>query len=177
MAQAEAEVLRSLDRDVRRRRGCSDGRTERLGYQTAKRDAENKLHATIAQMLLVNRSPRLEDLSTEVLTALRDHPAIGPWERSPLYGTHRAVAALGHADAPPPAAGGQPHETEGAARNGWPGSTSGRRPRPSPRASERTTTANWPRLDDGRPRNTPRSPGRPTGPGRRAPPGSTDADR
>lgn len=72
------------------------------GYQTAKRDTENKLHAAIAQVLLVNGSPRLEDLSTEVLTALRDHPAIGQWGRSPLYGIHRAVAALGHADAPHP---------------------------------------------------------------------------
>ncbi|WP_251061666.1 hypothetical protein [Streptomyces sp. ISL-100] len=85
------------------------------GYQTAKRDAENKLHAIITQVLLVNGSPRLEDLSTEVLTALRDHPAIGPWGRSTLYGIHRAVAALGHADAPPPATGGQRHEIEGAA--------------------------------------------------------------
>lgn len=58
------------------------------GYQTAKKDCD-KLHTTIAQTLLVNRSPLLEDLSTEVLTALRDHPAIGRWGRSPLYGIHR----------------------------------------------------------------------------------------
>jgi hypothetical protein len=83
------------------------------GYQTAKKDCD-KLHTTIAQTLLVNRSPLLEDLSTEVLTALRDHPAIGRWGRSPLYGIHRAVAALGHAEAPPLATGGQPHQIEGA---------------------------------------------------------------
>ncbi|MER7850609.1 tyrosine-type recombinase/integrase [Kitasatospora sp. NPDC096077] len=83
------------------------------GYQTARRDCD-KLHTTIAQTLLVNRSPRLEDLSTEMLTSLRDHPAIGRWGRSPLYGVHRAVAALGHADAPPRPNGGRPHEIEGA---------------------------------------------------------------
>lgn len=86
---------------------------EGWGYQTAKKDSD-KLHTTIAQMLLVNRGPRLEDLSTEVLTSLREDPAIGRWGRSPLYGIHRAVAALGHADAPPRATGGQPHQIEGA---------------------------------------------------------------
>ena len=82
------------------------------GYRTAS-GGPDKLQTTIAQVLLVNRSPRLEDLSTEVLTALREDPAIGRWGRSPLYGIHRAIAALGFADPPPRATGGQPHEIEG----------------------------------------------------------------
>lgn len=49
-------------------------------------------------MLLLNRSPLLEDLSTEALAALRGHPAMsGQWGKD-IYGLHRAVAALGHED-------------------------------------------------------------------------------
>ncbi len=52
-------------------------------------------------MLLLNRSPLLEDLSTAALAALRVHPAMsGQWAKD-LHGVHRAVAALGHADPPP----------------------------------------------------------------------------
>ncbi|MFL4952149.1 hypothetical protein ACJ6WE_33630 [Streptomyces sp. MMS24-I31] len=51
--------------------------------------------------LLLNRSPLLEDLSTEALAALRVPPAMrGQWGKD-LYGLHRAVAALGRADPPP----------------------------------------------------------------------------
>lgn len=97
-----------------------DGAVSRLmavldgwGYRSAGVGPE-RLKTTMAQVLLVNRSPHLEDLSTEALAALRDHPAIGPWAGSPLYGIHRAVAALGHADPPARATGGQPQQVTGA---------------------------------------------------------------
>jgi integrase len=95
--------------------GCIMAVLDGWGYQTAKKESA-KLHTVIAQALLVNRSPHLEDLSSEVLAALRDHPAIGRWGRSPLYGIHRAVAALGYAAPPPRPTGGQTHEIEGAAQ-------------------------------------------------------------
>jgi integrase len=67
------------------------------GYR---RDAE-RLASAICQMLLLNRSPLLEDLSTEALAAVRRHPAMdGQWAKD-FHGLHRAVAALGHANPPP----------------------------------------------------------------------------
>ncbi|UQI45860.1 tyrosine-type recombinase/integrase [Streptomyces sp. HU2014] len=67
------------------------------GYR---RDAE-RLTSVICQVLLLNRSPLLEDLSTDALAALRARPAMsGQWGKD-LYGLHRAVAALGHAEPPP----------------------------------------------------------------------------
>ncbi|MER6231515.1 tyrosine-type recombinase/integrase [Streptomyces sp. NPDC001616] len=66
------------------------------GYR---RDAQ-KLETTVCQVLLLNRSPQLEDLSTEALGELRESPAMGGQWGKDLHGVHRAVAALGHA-APP----------------------------------------------------------------------------
>jgi integrase len=60
------------------------------------------LAAVICQMLLLNRSPMLEDLTAEVLVQLRADPAMGWYLRRDVHGIHRAVAALGYA-APPPA--------------------------------------------------------------------------
>jgi integrase len=60
------------------------------------------LTAVICQMLLLNRSPLLEDLSDETLMQLRADPAMGASRSGDVYGIHRALAALGHA-APPPA--------------------------------------------------------------------------
>jgi integrase len=76
------------------------------GYQ---RDT-GRLTAVICQLLLLNRSPLLEDLSTEALARLRADPAMDPHWAKDLYGIHRAVAALGHADPPP-----QPRHGDGPA--------------------------------------------------------------
>jgi integrase len=59
------------------------------------------LTAAICQMLLLNRSPLLEDLSAGMLMQLRANPAMGPYLAGNVYGIHRAVAALGHAEPPP----------------------------------------------------------------------------
>ncbi|MEE4543597.1 hypothetical protein V2S66_16650 [Streptomyces sp. V4-01] len=66
------------------------------GYR---RDAQ-KLETAVCQVLLLNRSPQLEDLSAEALGELRESPAMGGQWGKDLHGVHRAVAALGHA-APP----------------------------------------------------------------------------
>ncbi|MEJ8640039.1 hypothetical protein [Streptomyces sp. MS2.AVA.5] len=43
----------------------------------------------LCQILLLNRGPLLEDLSTDALAALRGHPAMsGQWGKD-LHGLHR----------------------------------------------------------------------------------------
>jgi integrase len=66
------------------------------------RRCERELTAVICHVLLLNRSPRLEDLSGQALARLRADSAMGQYFPGDLHGVHRAVAALGHAE--PPAA-------------------------------------------------------------------------
>ena len=66
------------------------------------RRCERELTAVTCHVLLLNRSPRLEDLSGEALARLRADPAMGRYFPGDLHGVHRALAALGHAE--PPAA-------------------------------------------------------------------------
>ena len=66
------------------------------------RRCERDLTALVCHVLLLNRSPLLEDLSAEVLARLRSDPAMGQYFPGDLHGVHRAVAALGFAE--PPAA-------------------------------------------------------------------------
>jgi len=66
------------------------------------RSRSPELTAVICQMLLLNRSPLLEDLTDETLARMRADPALGASRARDAYGIHRALAALGHA-APPPA--------------------------------------------------------------------------
>jgi hypothetical protein len=51
------------------------------------------------QILLINRSAHLQDLTDEVFQQLHDDPRLGR-RRSPFHAVHRAVAGLGFA--PPP---------------------------------------------------------------------------
>lgn len=61
---------------------------------------KHQLRGTFSQAFLVNRSPLLEDLSTESFARLRAHPATGGYQLPLLYALQRAVAALGHCEAP-----------------------------------------------------------------------------
>jgi hypothetical protein len=70
---------------------------EEWGYRSARTDP--RLRTLIAQTLLVNRSARLEDLTSESLLRLRDDPRMGR-RRSPFHAIHRAVAGLGYANPP-----------------------------------------------------------------------------
>ena len=63
---------------------------------------EPHLTAMVCQMFLLNRSPLLGDLTSDVLLRMRSDPAMGEHRASTLYGVHRAVAALGHVGPPPP---------------------------------------------------------------------------
>jgi hypothetical protein len=66
------------------------------------RRCERDLTALVCHVLLLNRSPLLEDLSSEVLAGLRGDPAMGQYFPGDLHSVHRAVAALGLVE--PPAA-------------------------------------------------------------------------
>ncbi|WP_293988515.1 hypothetical protein [Streptomyces sp.] len=87
------------------------------GYR---RDA-HKLEAVVCQVLLLNRSPRLEDLSTGALGELRESPAMGGQWVKDLHGVHRVVASLGHVDPPRlgPEAGPVAMEGVASGRAGW----------------------------------------------------------
>ena len=65
--------------------------------------------------LLINRSPRLQDLDTEAFTRLRTHPATNDHHGEWLFALQRAAAGLGYCD--PPVRTGRSHMPiiEGAA--------------------------------------------------------------
>jgi hypothetical protein len=71
----------------------------RWGYRGQVRDGEYRLPGVLGQVLLVNRSPRLQDLTTAAFARLHAHPATSGHHQV-LYALHRAAADLGHCDAP-----------------------------------------------------------------------------
>jgi integrase len=82
MAQAEiAEVL------------------ERWGYRIG-RGHDQRLPTVVCQALLLNRSPRLEDLTTEAFDRVRRSTAMRQCHVGALFGIQRAVASLGFCDPP-----------------------------------------------------------------------------
>ncbi|MCM2389721.1 hypothetical protein [Streptomyces albipurpureus] len=138
------------------------------GYR---RDAE-RLTSVICQVLLLNRSPYLEDLSTDAFATLRVHPAMsGQWGKD-LYGLHRAVAALGYAEPPPSGHTSGPAAMEGVPARGRTGSSAGTRRRPSRPRSATATAACSPISAAGWPLSTLRIPNLDSGPARPARPGS-----
>ena len=75
------------------------GILDQWGYQDPLR-TRHRLRGIFSQALLINRSPRLEDLSTEAFTALRAHPANAGRYREMIYALQRACASLGYCDRP-----------------------------------------------------------------------------
>ncbi len=73
---------------------------DRWGYRSQIRDGEYRLPGVLGQALLVNRSPRLQDLTTAAFARLHAHPATSGHHHPVLYALQRAVADLGHCDAP-----------------------------------------------------------------------------
>ncbi len=71
---------------------------DRWGYRLD--SARTRMHGVFSQALLLNRSPRLADLSTSAFEMLRAHPATDGHQGSMLYALQRAVAELGHCDPP-----------------------------------------------------------------------------
>jgi integrase len=63
-------------------------------------DGRYRLPGVLAQALLINRSPRLQDLTTDAFARLHAHPATTGRHPATLYALQRAVADLGHCQPP-----------------------------------------------------------------------------
>ncbi len=73
----------------------------RWGYRSQTRDdGRYRLPGILSQALLINRSPRLADLTTAAFAALHAHPATSGRHPAFLHALQRVVADLGHCDAP-----------------------------------------------------------------------------
>lgn len=69
------------------------------GYRTGHGE-DQRLPTVLCMALLLNHSPRLEDLTTEAFGRLRSHPGMARWHTGALFGIQRAVASLGFCDPP-----------------------------------------------------------------------------
>jgi integrase len=85
-------------------REAAEGALERIvamletwGYRSARTDLQ--MRTVVAQLLLVNRSARLEDVTEETLSRLREDLCVGR-RGSSLHAVHRAIAGLGFAKSP-----------------------------------------------------------------------------
>jgi integrase len=92
----------------------------RWGYRGVL-SGKHRLRGGLSQALLINRSPRLEDLDTAAFARLRAHPATNDHHGELLFALQRAAAGLGYCD--PPVRTGRSHmpTIEGAdpAWAGW----------------------------------------------------------
>jgi integrase len=76
-----------------------------------------RISPVICQSLLLNRSPLLEDLTTEVFARQRLHPSMRHQNVGALHAVQRAVASLGFCDPPPSPYRGRRPEIVGTARS------------------------------------------------------------
>jgi integrase len=72
---------------------------DQWGYRSVW-SGKHRLRGVFSQALLINRSPRLQDLDTAAFDRLHAHPATNDHHGEMLYALQRAVAALGHCDPP-----------------------------------------------------------------------------
>jgi hypothetical protein len=71
----------------------------------------------LIQSMLVNRSPLLEDMTSEALATIRADPSTAPHHaRGYFHGMHKAISALGHAGPPPAPVHAVMPEIEGVPR-------------------------------------------------------------
>ena len=92
---------------------CAEEVLDRWGYRISK-GARSRMRGVFSQALLLNRSPRLEELTTTAFDVLRAHPATDGHQGSMLYALQRVVAALGYCDPPVRTGYLQPAGIEGA---------------------------------------------------------------
>jgi integrase len=83
------------------------------GYRVGRDHGDDRLPTVICQALLLNRSPRLEDLTTDAFQRLRQQPALARCHIGALHGVQRAVAFLGFCAAPLASIHGSMPEIEG----------------------------------------------------------------
>jgi integrase len=72
---------------------------EQWGYRSVL-SGKHRLRGVFSQALLINRSPRLQDLNSAAFDRLHAHPATNEHHGEMLFALQRAVAALGHCDPP-----------------------------------------------------------------------------
>ncbi|MFJ6076143.1 tyrosine-type recombinase/integrase [Streptomyces sp. NPDC093065] len=85
------------------------------GYQLG-RDDDTLLPMVVCQLLLLNRSPHLEDLDTSLFERVRREKMLAGSQRYTLHATQRAVAELGFCDPPQPITGRQSARATGGAK-------------------------------------------------------------
>ncbi|MFF3159902.1 tyrosine-type recombinase/integrase [Streptomyces sp. NPDC057910] len=76
-----------------------------------------RISPVLCQMFLLNRSPMLQDLTTEAFDRIRQHPDLPDRYAGAFYGIQRAVAALGYCSAPPTPFRGRMPAIEGVSRS------------------------------------------------------------
>jgi len=86
------------------------------GYQLG-RDDDTLLPMVVCQLLLLNRSPHLEDLDTPLFDRVRREKMLAGSQRYTLHATQRAVAELGFCDPPQPITGRQSARATGGAKS------------------------------------------------------------
>jgi integrase len=72
---------------------------DRWGYRDSA-GVTHRMRGVFSQALLLNHSPRLDDLDTAAFAALRAHPASDGHQGSMLYALQRVIATLGYCDPP-----------------------------------------------------------------------------
>lgn len=86
------------------------------GYRIG-RAKDQRLPAVLCLALLINRSPRLEDLATGAFERLRLHAGLARGQVCALFAIQKAVASLGFCDPPPSPAHGNVPAIEGTAQS------------------------------------------------------------
>ncbi|MDQ1653159.1 MAG: hypothetical protein QOI35_2359, partial [Cryptosporangiaceae bacterium] len=84
------------------------------GYQLGRED-DSLLPMVVCQLFLFNRSPHLEDLTTELFDRFRSDRLLEGARLNTLYALQRAVAALGFCDQPRHRTGGRSARASGGA--------------------------------------------------------------
>ncbi|MET8630907.1 hypothetical protein ABZW30_45725 [Kitasatospora sp. NPDC004669] len=101
----------------------------RWGYRIG-RGEDQRLPTVLCQALLLNRSPLLEDLTTDAFARLRKESACVRWHTGSLHGIQRAVAALGHCEPPSRLSTAACPRSRAPPTAGPPGSSAGTPPPP-----------------------------------------------
>lgn len=78
---------------------CAEKVLDRWGYRISK-GTRSRMRGVFSQALLLNGSPRLEELTTTAFDVVRTHPATDGHQGSMLHALQCAVAGLGHCDPP-----------------------------------------------------------------------------
>jgi hypothetical protein len=148
------------------------GTLQGWGYHPSN-GAFGQFRTVLVQIMLLNRSPLLQDMTTDALLRVRENPALtAKSRRGHLHGVHRAIAALGHAGPPPKPVHAVMPELEGVPEP-WVAMVEGWHDTSTLTPKVRGCSArSWPRRAVGWPPSTPTSLSQSSGPARPVRPGS-----